>query len=297
MSPPRRLARPSLAVAVSAILWGLWWIPVRTLDERGLTGDRASLALYSVAALVMLPLLAWWWRRGHEVRLDRVALASGLLFGATMVAWNHALLAGEVVRVTLLFYLAPVWASLFGFLFLGLRPTLRRLGGITLGLGGAAVILGAGLADLPLPRDASDWLALAAGVMFAGSATILSRAGGSGELERTFAAFAVASLIALAAVLLAPGDVLPPAGVIVDSAPLVVAVVIFMLLPISWLVIWGAGRLDPGRVAILLLFEVLAASVSAAILTDEPFGTRTFVGGALILTAAALEGLGPDPSA
>jgi drug/metabolite transporter (DMT)-like permease len=77
----------------------------------------------------------------------------------------------------------------------------------------------------------------------------------------------------------------------------VVAVVIFMLLPLSLLVIWGAGRLDPGRVAILLLFEVLAASVSAAILTDEPFGTRTFVGGALILTAAALEGLGPDPSA
>ncbi|MEE8444045.1 MAG: hypothetical protein V3S44_01770, partial [Alphaproteobacteria bacterium] len=167
---------------------------------------------------------------------------------------------------------------------------------VALGLGGAVVILGAGLADLPLPRDASDWLALAAGVMFAGSATILSRAGGSGELERVFAAFALASLIALAAVLLGPGDLLPPAGVVVDAAPLVFAVVIFMLLPLSWLVIWGAGRLDPGRVAILLLFEVLAAAVSAAILTDEPFGANTFIGGALILTAAALEGLAPEPS-
>ena len=50
-------------------------------------------------------------------------------------------------------------------------------------------------------------------------------------------------------------------------------------------------RLDAGRVGILLLIEVMAAAVSAAILTDEPFGWREAVGCVLIVTAGLIEGL------
>jgi len=289
MRARRGTAAPSLAVAGSAIVWGLWWIPVRALDARGLTGDWASLALFGAAGAAMLPIIAWRLRGG--VRPDGVAVSSGFLFGVMMVAWNHALLNGEVMRVTLLFYLAPIWATVFGFAFLGDRPTPRRIAGIVLGIGGAAVILGAGWAAFPLPRDSSDWLSLGAGIAFAGSATIMRHGGGTGEHERTFATYACAALLALAAILLAPGGAPPQPGTLPDALPLAVAVAVFMLLPASWLVIWGSGRLDPGRVAILLLFEVLAAAVSAALLTDEPFGARIFIGGALILVAAGLEGL------
>lgn len=291
MIGPRHAAAPALAVAVSAIAWGLWWIPVRALDVRGLTGDWASLALYGAAAAAMLPIVAWRRRRGH--RLDGADVSAGLLFGAMMVAWNHALIVGEVVRVTLLFYMAPVWGTLFGFLFLGDRPTLRRIAGIVLGIGGAAVILGLGRHEVPLPRDLADWLSLGAGVSFAGSATVIRHAGGCGEHERTFATYAVATALALAAVLLMPGGAPPRPEWLSQALPLAVAAAVFMLLPASWLVIWGSGRLDPGRVAILLLFEVLAAAVSSAVLTDEPFGGRIFIGGAMILAAAALEGLDP----
>jgi len=289
MRAPRGTAAPSLAIAGSAVVWGLWWIPVRALDARGLTGDWASLALYGAAAAAMVPIVAWRLRGGH--RPDGVAVVSGFLFGSMMVAWNHALLNGEVMRVTLLFYLAPIWATLFGFLFLGDRPTLRRVAGVVLGIGGAAVILGAGWTTMPLPRDLSDWLSLGAGISFAGSATVMRRGGGTGEHERTFSTYAFATLLALAAVLLVPGGTPPQADWMPEAMPLAIAVAVFMLLPASWLVIWGSGRLDPGRVAILLLFEVLAAAVSAAVLTDEPFGARLFIGGALILAAAATEGL------
>lgn len=282
-------AAPSLAVAAAAVVWGLWWIPVRALDTRGLTGDWASLALYGAAAAAMLPVIAWRLRGGH--RLDGVAVASGFLFGSMMVAWNHALLYGEVMRVTLLFYLAPIWATGFGLVFLGDRPKPRRIAGIALGIGGAAIILGAGRDTIPLPRDTSDWLSLGAGIAFAGSATVMRHGGGTGEHERTFTTYAFAALLALAAVLLAPGDAAPRPGWLSGALPLAMAVSVFMLLPASWLVIWGSGRLAPGRVAILLLFEVLAAAASAAILTDEPFGARIFIGGTLILAAAALEGL------
>lgn len=285
----RSPAAPSLAVAGSAVVWGLWWIPVRALDARGLTGDWASLALFGAAAATMLPIIAWRFRAGG--RLDRIAVSAGFLFGSMMVAWNHALIDGEVMRVTLLFYLAPIWATLFGFLFLRDTPTPRRVAGIALGIGGAAVILGADWNAVPLPRDFSDWLSLGAGIAFAGSATVMRRGGGTGEHERTFATYAFAALLALAAVLLVPGGASPQPGWLPAALPLAVAAAVFMLLPASWLVIWGSGRLAPGRVAILLLFEVLAAAASAALLTDEPFGARILIGGALILAAAALEGL------
>lgn len=287
-------AAPSLAIVCSAIMWGLWWIPVRFLHEHGLTGDRSSLALYAAAALAMLPILAL--RRGRRLRFDVPVVAAGTLFGAMLVAWNHALLVGTVVRVTLLFYTAPVWATLFGFLFLGDRPTLNRLLGIVFGLAGAATILGAGVGDLPLPRNASDWLAIAGAIMFAASATITRRGGETGEMERTFVTFALAAMIALALVLW-----LPERQAVSDTAwmPNLLpagAVAVFYLIPLTWLLMWGAGRLQPGRVAILLLFEVLAAAVSAAILTDEPFGPQEWIGGALILAAAALEGRSAPPA-
>jgi len=293
--PRGRDTVPSFAIVTAAVMWGLWWIPVRQLDERGLTGDRSSLALYAAAALALLPVLAL--RRNHGLRLDMPALAAGALFGGMLVAWNHALLVGTVVRVTLLFYTAPVWATLFGFLFLGDRPTLHRLLGIALGLVGAAAILGAGPGDLPLPRNVSDWLAVAGAVMFAGSATITRRVGETGELERTFFAFALAALMALALVLWLPGPAPPSGAAWLKNLLPAALVAVFYLIPLTWLLMWGAGRLAPGRVAILLLFEVLAAAVSAAILTDEPFGPREWIGGALILAAAALEGRSAPPAA
>lgn len=293
-------ALPSLAIVAAAVMWGLWWIPVRALDARGLDGDRASLALYAFAAAGMAPVLLL--RRRRRADIDRAALATGALFGGMLVAWNHALLIGEVVRVTLLFYTAPIWATLFGFAFLGDRPTARRSAGIVLGLAGAAIILGASAGELPLPRGASDWLALAGSVMFAGSATITRRTGGRGELERSFVAFAAAALFAFVLVALLPGpeaaDTAAAAAPAPLAAPLAIAaaVGVLYLIPLTWLVMWGAGRLDPGRVAILLLFEVLAAAVSAALLTDEPFGPRQWIGGALILSAALLEGRSAPPA-
>lgn len=291
-----RTTLPALAIAGSAIMWGLVWIPVRRLEAAGLTGDRVSLVLFGAAAAFMLPALLWRHRRG-ALSIDRPALASGALFGGMMVGWNHALLDGEVVRVTLLFYMAPVWATLLGFLILGDRPTRTRTAGIVCGISGAAVILGASWSDLPLPRGLPDWLALGGGVMFAGSATINRAYGETGEVERTFSSFALAALFAALLVMATPEAAGPGLTGQFPAVAAGIAVGAFYLIPLTWLVMWGSGRLDPGRVALLLLFEVLAAAVSAAILTDEPFGPREWIGGGLIVAAALLEGRGsPGPA-
>lgn len=278
----------SLAIVCSAVMWGLWWIPVRALDGMGLTGGPLSVMLYATAAFAMVPLLVS--RRSRGLRFDGGALAAGALFGFALAGWNHALLSGTVVRVTLLFYTAPAWATLFGFLFLGDRPTARRALSIAFGLAGAGTILGAGLGDLPLPRDEADWLAISGGAAFAGSATITRSAGGTAELERTAISFALAAPMSLALVPFLPAAAAPPPDAdLLPALALAAAVAILYLIPLTWLMMWGAGRLDPGRVAILLLLEVVTAAASAALLTDEPFGPREWLGGALILIAAVLE--------
>jgi drug/metabolite transporter (DMT)-like permease len=78
----------------------------------------------------------------------------------------------------------------------------------------------------------------------------------------------------------------------VDAAILVWAALaaLVWLLPLTWLLLWGARFLEPGRVSLLLLLEVAVAAISAALLAGEPFGLREAVGCVLIVAAGALEG-------
>ena len=277
-------ALPALAVAVSALIWGLWWLPLRALAERGLPGDWASLAVYAVAAAVLVPFA---WRQRARLRAGGWNLFwTGFLFGVVLVLWNHAVLVGEVVRVVLLFYLAPVWATLFALALLNQRIGPARVLAIVLGLSGAAVVLGFE-AGLPLPGSLGDWLGLLSGIIFALSVTVARKAPGVSGLDRTFVSFACAALVAVPmALATGPG---PSGEAMVHALPLAAAVGLLWILPGTWLLLWGAAHLDPGRVSILLMLEVVAASASASLLIDEPFGWREAAGCVLILSAGLVE--------
>jgi drug/metabolite transporter (DMT)-like permease len=275
---------PAIAVALSAALWGLWWLPLRALAEAGLTGAALNAALYGIATAALLPL--FWRRRRRLVAGGLLLLGAGGLFGAALVSWNLALILGEVVRVTLLFYLAPVWATLLALGVLGERVGWLRVLSVTLGLAGAVVLLGfAG--GLPLPRSAGDWLGLAAGVLFALSVTLVRKGATIAGLEQTMAAFAAAALLSLALLTVTPHQSAGVGAVVLAWAALAA---LGWLLPVTWLLLWGARFLEPGRVSLLLLLEVAVAAISAALLAGEPFGAREGVGCLLILAAGALEG-------
>jgi drug/metabolite transporter (DMT)-like permease len=276
--------RPAGAVALSAALWGLWWLPLRALGEAGLSGAAVNAALYGIASLALLP---WYWRRRRRIAAGGLLLlGAGGLFGAALVSWNLALIQGEVVRVTLLFYLAPVWATLLALAVLGERVGWLRVVSVVLGLAGAGVLLGfAG--GLPLPRAAGDWLGVAAGVAFALSVTLVRKGQAIEGLEQTLVSFAAAAVLSLALLVAVPHQTAT-----VDAAILVWAALAALawLLPVTWLLLWGARFLEPGRVSLLLLLEVAVAAISAALLAGEPFGLREAAGCVLIVAAGALEG-------
>jgi len=274
---------PAAAVALSAALWGLWWLPLRALAEAGLSGAAVNAALYGITSVVLLP---WLWRRRRRIAAGGLLLlGAGGLFGAALVSWNLALILGEVVRVTLLFYLAPVWATLLALAVLREPVGGLRAVSVVLGLAGAMVLLGfAG--GMPLPRSGGDWLGLAAGVLFALSVTLVRKGAAIEGFEQTLVAFASAALLSLALLLVLPGARVVGPGVLAWAALAALA----WLLPVTWLLLWGARFLEPGRVSLLLLFEVAVAAVSAALLAGEPFGPREAAGCLLILAAGALEG-------
>jgi drug/metabolite transporter (DMT)-like permease len=279
---------PAVAVALSAALWGLWWLPLRALAEAGLTGPALNAALYGTMALALLPLS---WRRPRRLAAGGLLLlGAGGLFGAAMVSWNLALLLGEVVRVTLLFYLAPIWTTLLAIAVLGERVGALRPLSVLLGLAGALVLLGLGN-GLPLPRSVGDWLGLATGILFAFSVTLVRKGQAIEGLEQTLVACVFATLLSLLLMLVPkPADAglssIGP-GVLAFAALAALA----WLLPCTWLLLWGARHLEPGRVALLLLLEVAVAAISAALLAGEPFGLREASGCLLILGAGAVEAL------
>lgn len=289
---------PVVAVAGSAAMWGVWWLPLRALDAGGLRGEWASVAVFGCASLLLAPLA---WRRRHRIAAAGWStIAIGILFGLALVTWNHALIAGEVVRVTLMFYLSPVWGTLLGIIVLGLRPNRMRILTIAVGLAGAVVVLG--FTDgFPMPRSVADWMGLASGVFFAAAAVLTNKIGKLGDVERTIATFVAAMLLALVLATVMPFSPPPRAAAVVDVLPLLIAVTALWYMPITWLIIWGAARLDPGRVSILLLLEVGVAAVSSSLLTDETLGLREAIGGFLIVAAGALEAIDalrtPPPSA
>ncbi len=274
-------------VAATGALWGFYWLPVRRLDDTALTGAWGTLAIV-IAALVLLTPIAVR-RRRHLTDADPVALASISLGGAAFMLYSVGFVYGRVAIVILLFFLTPVWSTLIGRYLMGWPTPRLRVVAIAVGIVGLGVMLGAD-GQFPVPRGAGEWLGLASGVLWAIATTgIRSRpAVGAGESAFVFAAGAC-----VAAAVLAPALEPWPEGVSGAAVgPVVgwalVAGGIWWGLSMAGLM-WATPRLEPARVGILLMTEVVVGAVSAALLAGETLGPIEIAGGALVLAAGLLE--------
>ena len=286
----RRAGLATVAVAGSALMWGLWWLPLRSLQDGGMGSFQVNLSIYLPLAIIALPYL---WRRWNGDLKDHALpfLVATLLMGLALLAWNLALLWGEVVRVSLLFYLTPIWSSLLSVAFLGIRFGPLRLATVLCGLSGAIIVLSGNAEGLPLPRETADWLALGSGILFAGSLVVTRRWPAISGLPLTLSTFIVVALGSTAMVVSQEG-----LGTLLSLSPwllLAAALVgVLWILPAMWLILWGAGRLDAGRISIILLLEIPVAAVSATLIAGESFGWREAAGCLLVLLAGALESRG-----
>ena len=280
---------PVLALVFNAFVWGVSWWPFRQLHGAGVHPLWATALVFTLAVVgLLLARPGVFTRTRAYPALWLLALSSGL----TNVAFNWAVTVGDVVRVVLLFYLMPAWSVLLAWRVLGERPT--RTAVLRLVMAFAGVVLVMVPADTSLQRlvghlSGADLLALAGGFCFALTSVTLRRLHRVPSESRMLAMFGGGALMATAS---ACAGLL--AGVVTPVPALAMGwVVVALLLATAFLLSnyalqYGAARLAAGTTALIMLSEVVFASVSSVLLTDTALDARTVLGGSLIVSAALL---------
>lgn len=273
---------PALALLFNATTWGLVWLPFKALQGLGLHPVWATALIY-VAALAGL--LAWRPRAQRHLVREPHLLGLAVAAGLTNVCFNWAITAGDVVRVTLLFYMMPVWSIALAWPLLGERPTGMALLRVALALTGVLLVLRRPGSPWPLPREAADFLALAGGLCFAVTNILVRRWRATPEEGRVLAMFLGGLIVGSAFALAGAGGPWP--GLRLAWLPWVVGVgAAFVTANLA--LQYGAARLRAQVTALIMLSEVLIATVSSALLGAAHPTPAVWLGGALIVGAAAL---------
>ena len=279
---------PALALTLNAFTWGVSWWPFRQLQDAGLHPLWATALIYGVAVLAIT-----LWRPGAWGQLWRTRTLWVLVLaaGTTNATFNWAVTIGDVVRVVLLFYLMPLWAVLLARLLLHEPLTGAALFRVALALAGAATVLWPAEGGLPLPRTLAEWLSVLGGFSFALNNVMLRREAHQPEAARALAMFvggAVVALVLAAALSATAGSKvpLPPPlalgwvlGALAMGAAFLVGNIALQ---------YGAARLPANVTAVVMISEVLFASLSAVALGAGTMSLQLAVGGALIVGATLL---------
>jgi drug/metabolite transporter (DMT)-like permease len=278
---------PSIAIAVGAAFWGLYWIPIRGIEQAGVHAFWTGPVIFGASSLLFIPIILL--RMHIFIAHWRSILIPGLLTGFAFALYIASLNLTDVVRAILLFYMSPLWSTLLGILVLKERLTTNRVIALLLAFCGLYIVLVID-SGLPVPRNSGDWFALMSGLFWSVGSVKLFQGGAHMILEKVTVFVICALLMSLLLVLWHQGSLegMPQLSSL-DKAWYWILIIALSMLPITYLTIWPATVLSPGRVGMLLMVEVIVGVVSAAILTDEPFGVREFAGTVLIISAGVVE--------
>jgi len=273
---------PVLGLLFASTMWGLIWYPLRLLENNGMDGLWASALMYCGTLIVAVPVLYRGWREwlSHPVLFFFMAIATGW----TNIAFILAVLDGNVVRVLLLFYLSPLWATLLGVIFLGEQLSRRSLGILGIAMIGAVIMLWHESLGFPAPRDTADWLALSAGIAFAITNVLIHKLNQASIMVKTATGWLGVLFIAFILIILTEQK-LNVATEVIAGAWLLGAIAMTLM---NIAVVYGVTNMPVYRSAIILLFEIVVGAVSSLLLTNEVIELREWIGGGLVILAAYL---------
>lgn len=273
------------AALINATVWGLAWIPLKWLEAHGVGALWTTLCIFTACTLAVLAVRPGAVRRSMALpQLGWLMLASGL----TNVCFNVALATGDVVRSVLLFYLMPMWVVLLARWLLHEAITASALARIALALAGAVLVLGEGRLELPLPSSMADWLALTAGLCFGLNNVLLRRFADLPNDARSLAMFSGTVVCAPVAILALSLAGQPPAWAPQGTAWLVLLLFALAVLVGNLALQYGATRLRANVLSVLMLAEILVASLSSWWAGSAQMSTSTLGGGLLIVGASVL---------
>jgi drug/metabolite transporter (DMT)-like permease len=286
MTDARTSLLASAIVLGSGIIWGFYWLPVRALGEMGLGGAWGTVAITLAAAALIFPFVVT--RRKAFAEANTIAVLSIAIGGAAFALYSIGLVYGRVAIIILLWFLSPVWSILIGRYLMGWSVPRMRLAAVAVGLVGLIVMLRAE-GGIPVPRGVGEWMSLIGGFLWSLSNTGIRAKSAIEPLASAFIFACGAVITALAA-----APLLEPFPILTAINPMSAIGIAVLAGGLWWglaqaALMWATMRLDPARISILLMTEVLVGATSAALIAGESLHRMEIAGGAMVLCAGLLE--------
>lgn len=276
-----------------AAVWGMVWYPFRILEYAGISGMLATFLTYFIALIIGLMVSGPIWRELPKAGKWGILLIFSA--GWTNFGYVQAIIEGEVMRVLLLFYLAPLWTIFFAHFLLGERLNRYGYAVILLSLCGALIMLWQPSLGLPIPQNRAEWIGLSAGMSFALTNVIVRHCQ---HLSVNFksATIWLGTVILTGLMLLYQGNF----SALILEIPLnswwLLALIGLVLCATSFAVQFGLTHLPANQAIVLLLFELLFAAVASYLLAGEKMRLQELIGAVLIISASLLSGRIHDDS-
>lgn len=281
--PAKKNTVALLSLLTGATVWGLIWHPYRELEGMAVSAVLAATVTYFVAFVLGAPLFR---RQLAAFRPTWMLAAIALAAGGCNLGYVLATVHGEVMRVLLMFYLAPLWTVLLARLLLKEKVSLPGTAVIALSLAGAAVMLWQPRLGMPLPEKGAEWLGLAAGFLFALANVLIRKAHDLSIEIKSMAVFAGVVTVGLLVLPFEPSPIVPPPL----AGWLLVGVVGLVLLATNLFVQYGLTHTPANQAIVIFLFELVVAALASWGLAGEAMTAKEWAGGVMIVAASLFSG-------
>ena len=278
----------SLIIVVSSCAWGLYWLPLRSIEQSGIVGSWSIVLVNACPLIILVPLI--FFNLDKFKKYPKPILFAGIMIGAAFTFYANGLVQTSVIRATLLFYLSPIWSTIIGIIWLNERLTIARVISIIVALIGLILLLYDFRNQETAMLNFGDFSSILSGLFWALGASILKKWSKLPIIPLTaIVYFSTTSLSILLAIIVYKAPI-PSLGLIGENFSTAFIWSVIVLLPSFCIIFRISQILFPGRVGILMMSEVAVAVISAKILLpEEQMVILQWIGASAILLAGVVE--------
>ena len=278
----------SLIIVVSSCAWGLYWLPLRSIEQSGIAGSWSIVLVNACPLIILVPLI--FFNLDKLKKYPKPILFAGIMIGAAFTFYANGLVQTSVIRATLLFYLSPIWSTIIGIIWLNERLTIARVISIVVALIGLILLLYDFRNQETTMLNFGDFSSILSGLFWALGASILKKWSKLPIIPLTaIVYFSTTSLSILLAFMVYKAPI-PSLALIGQNFSTAFIWSVIVLLPSFCIIFRISQILFPGRVGILMMSEVAVAVISAKILLpEEQMVILQWIGASAILLAGVVE--------
>ena len=278
----------SLIIVVSSCAWGLYWLPLRSIEQSGIVGSWSIVLVNACPLIILVPLI--FFNLDKLKKYPKPILFAGIMIGAAFTFYANGLVETSVIRATLLFYLSPIWSTIIGIIWLNERLTIARVISIIVALIGLILLLYDFRNQETAMLNFGDFSSILSGLFWALGASILKKWSKLPIIPLTaIVYFSTTSLSILLAIIVYKAPI-PSLALIGQNFSTAFIWSVIVLLPSFCIIFRISQILFPGRVGILMMSEVAVAVISAKILLpEEQMVILQWIGASAILLAGVVE--------